>query len=311
MNKAQLYAHCKAQEEEIQRLTLFNDGNPYSYRSLKEENKKLKEENKKLKEDYHDNPSEQVEYEYVTYPKKDLIELVNYLQKEMTTQLVARNFMIDNLKEENKKDKEEIKFQKKIFKSIVLQAIRNDNDEEFLDDGGHELIRYSDYLAESPEDFKKVEIFMKNIMLSLNCDDLAEEYEEEMSFGYKNGNLFISFDDTSDEEDESEEEEEYFGSEDDKITKKQQEEEENGYISCIYCKKKCEFCLATQVGNEEKYRCMNCEEEVQEFIITPEEFKMLMNSSKDMEEMSGKKLPPHTYIKTAELPVPAFKLVLL
>jgi len=27
MNKAQLYAHCKSQEEEIQRLTLFNEGN--------------------------------------------------------------------------------------------------------------------------------------------------------------------------------------------------------------------------------------------------------------------------------------------
>ena len=78
----------------------------------------------------------------------------------------------------------------------------NDHYEEFLDDGGNEFIRYSDYLAESPEDFKKVEIFMRNIMLSLNCGDL-DAFEEEMSVGYKNGNLFISFDDTdsSDEED--------------------------------------------------------------------------------------------------------------
>ena len=231
MNKKQLYSHCKSQEEEIQRLTLFNDDKiikqyhkmmtncdkanddfdfgtqyekynplllddmdhiPYYIRQIRKEKKELQEKYDALIIYYH------------KFLNDNGFEVVEKIQEELNKSTHKCMDLEEKHKEEIKEHTKEIKFQKKIFKSIVLQAIRNDNDhyEEFLDDGGNEFIRYSDYLAESPEDFKKVEIFMRNIMLSLNCGDL-DAFEEEMSVGYKNGNLFISFDDTdsSDEED--------------------------------------------------------------------------------------------------------------
>ena len=221
MNKKQLYSHCKSQEEEIQRLTLFNDDKiikqyhkmmtncdkanddfdfgtqyekynplllddmdhiPYYIRQIRKEKKELQEKYDALIIYYH------------KFLNDNGFEVVEKIQEELNKSTHKCMDLEEKHKEEIKEHTKEIKFQKKIFKSIVLQAIRNDTEDLMLD-GDYEFIRYSDYLPESPEDFKKVEYFMRNIMGDMNCEDWNDDGGQ-MEVGYENGKLDLSFDDT-------------------------------------------------------------------------------------------------------------------